>query len=313
MRAALTKASCKWASQIVLVNVKFDEAQFFEREHGTKRVTRYSSVGELREPPQNAVVVVEDIIHLTKDEEVKFRYYLNEHAHHRTLKIFCVGHTLFKTSLYGMLPLFNYILFTATPSNLPLLKQALTYFRLEKADIESYVEKFSDPAVNKFGKYYYLNCHEMKMKQLDVSAVSQAAASRREARPRSRSQLELTDGGGGASRNERQLVERFGAFFEDHPEKVKARSLLGIFVKAVPEQCLRDLDLTVKFKRRGGGRGAAKTEEHNVSLIDYINSLLDSSQGEPERDQLVLHAYLANKCTVPKYFVVNKRFKVERK
>lgn len=234
-------------------------------------------------------MIVEDIINLTKEEEVIFRFFLNEHAHHKTLKMFCVGHTLYKTSLYGMLSLFNYILFTSTPTNIPLLKQTLAYFRLEKDQISDYVEMFASH--KSFGMYYYLDCQDMKMHHF-MSVVP----SRGETIPTTTSPDEELESN--QKRREKILLEKFGSFFEDHPERVKAKSLLCILVRALPESIVRELDLSVKFQYQG--------KDRHISLIDYISLLLERRTCLTDSEQQVLHNYIKSKCRLPKYLVLNR-------
>jgi len=287
LRLALTKESCKWARQLILINVKPDEAQHYQKCHSA--VKRYNSIKEIQHnTPERSIVVVEDIINMSKDEEIIFRYFLNEHAHHKTLKMFCVGHTLYKTSLYGMLSLFNYILFTSTPSNIPLLKQTLAYFRIEKDQIDEYVETFGDK--KSFGHYYYLDCQSMTMSSLDASSGFKGGGT---------SNLGSDDHEAKQKRREKLLLERFGLFFEDHPEKIKAKALLSILLRAIPESVVRDVDCTARFQHKRG--------EKYISLIDYISLLLDTKAGTIlEREQQVLHLYIKSKCQLPRYLVLNR-------
>jgi len=263
--------------------VKPDEAKHYSTVHNC--VKRYSSIREIQHQiPEKSIVIVEDIINMTKEEEVVLRFFLNEHAHHKTLKMFCVGHTLYKTSLYGMLSLFNYVLFTATPSNLPLLKQTLAYFKIDKEESEEYVEIFSDRKA--FGQYYYLDCQQMKMHQLN----SQVRGFKEVQGPDDQMQR--------MKRREKFLLDRFAPFFEDHPNRVKAKSLLSIIVRAIPEHLLREIDLSVKFNWKFGVK--------HVSLIDYINSLVSDRGFAVEAEQQVLHRYIKSRCQLPKYLVTNR-------
>ena len=282
---ALTKDSCKWARQLILINVKPDEAHHYQQCHSA--VKRFTSIKEIQHnTPERSIVVVEDIINMSKEEEIIFRYFLNEHAHHKTLKMFCVGHTLYKTSLYGMLSLFNYILFTSTPSNIPLLKQTLAYFRIEKNQIEEYVETFGDKRC--IGHYYYLDCQSMTMSSLDFSGGSQGQSQ----------SLGYDDQETKQKRREKMLLDRFGLFFEDHPEKVKAKALLSILLRAIPESVVRDIDCTARFQHGHG--------EKYISLIDYISILLDDKAGNiSEREQQALHMYIKSRCRLPNYLVLN--------
>lgn len=237
---------------------------------------------------------------MTKEEEVVFRYFLNEHAHHKTLKMFCVGHTLYKTSLYGMLSLFNFVLFTSTPSNIPLLKQTLAYFRLEKEQILEYVELFSSRKC--LGRYYYLDCQDMKMHSYR-SATAAGLPPGRSTVERGGPSEEEDDDEARRKRREKGLQERFGSFFEDHPERVKARALLCILLRALPETMVRDVDLSAKFVHRRGG-------DKHVSLIDYISLLLENRGcGVIDSEQQVLHEYIKTKCRLPRYLVLNRRLR----
>lgn len=287
---------------LVLVNVRAGEAEELKRLRHS-RVQSYNCVAEIKELPKNAVVIFEDIIHLSKAEETTLRFYLNEYAHHRTLKIYCVGHTLFKTSLFGLLSLFNYVVFTPTPSNGPLLKQVLAYFRFDRDESSELVERFGERRTP--GSYYYLDCQEMKMGELSV--VAGQSRSRDGTAATGETKVEPSAIAGPRT-GEKALLERAALFFEDHPHRAKARAALSVLLRALPEASVRECDLTVPFRRRGeeGGRGHAR-----ISLVDYVSWILER-EGPPSRDLSVLHAYLSTLCRLPQSVLLNRDLRRRR-
>jgi len=260
---------------------------------------------EIKSVPTNALIIIEDVIHLTKKEETLLRYYLNEYAHHKTLKIFCVGHTLFKTSLYGIISLFNFIVFTSSSSNVPLLKQALRYFTLTKDEISEYLNLFE--SVNKQGLYYYLDCQTVAFKAFSMQDSGCSGDNNKLKRPYEKeSAVNVSGLGFGEDQNkkfEKSFLDRGCALFEDHPLKHKARGILSIVTRALPFKVLSDTDITVSFF------SADKCLRRKISLVDYIQSLLDAESGPPEQQFRVLHTYIQSKCQIPKALILNKHFK----
>ena len=290
---------------LFLINVKSDEREKYLQIH--PQITSLSKLSDITNVPENATLFVEDIIHLTKAEEIALRYYLNDHVHHRKLKIFCVGHTLFKTSLFGVVSLFNYVIFTSCPSNVPLLKQTLTYFRLEPETIAEYLEKFETSTQNKPDHYFFLNCAKLQLGAMFIPDYKKFVASQK-GQKRIKTLVDfyrarVKDGGGGGDpgqqqqqafsnfslknhdnrdtenftelgcenkKAEKQVLERAKLIFDDHPHKSKALSLLSIITCAIPPSCLKIADLTIRFQRQN--TSASKY----ISLIDYIECLLQS-------------------------------------
>ena len=301
---------------LILVNVKADERSVYSSVH--KKIIFYNNLGDIKNAPSNATLFIEDIIHLNKKLEIELRYYLNEFAHHRKLKIFCVGHTLFKTSLFGVVSLFNYIVFTSCTSNLALLKQTLTSFMIEPDEAAEYLEKFQ--VLNKPDYYYYLNCGNMQFKfmcipNLDSDSDQSHHRCRRGHQPRRQNQPPLNsqqnfDSDMASKKMEKQLVERGKVIFEDHRFKSKAIGLLSILALGLPHQCFRLPDLTVAFRNRH------LSTPKRVSLIDYIDFLLTPQQqtsafGNSNRPKQlhefsVLHNFVSSHCILPDYMILNK-------
>ena len=56
---------------------------------------------------------------------------LNYWAHHKSLKVFCLSHNIFKTNLFNTLSYFHFFVFTSSLSNLHLIKNCLSYFQVD--------------------------------------------------------------------------------------------------------------------------------------------------------------------------------------
>lgn len=271
-----------------MVNIKPAEQSRYKKLHS--KILYYNSLLDIKNSPVNATLFLEDIIHLTTKEEILLRYYLNEFAHHRKLKIFCVGHLLYKTSLYGVASLFNFIVYSACTSNIPLLKQTLQVFAVEPDRVSEYLEKFQ--VFNNHNYYYYFNCENYQFKLMYLPKhgplrYSSAAASTTTTTTKGKSskkqkiasvemnEQENFELEAASKKVEKQLVERGKLIFEDHPAKNKALSLLSIIGLGLPSHIFRLHDLTVSFYRKSSltpknNNGTRK----NISLIDYIEFLL---------------------------------------
>jgi len=307
---------------LVLINVKHEELAHFKAI--VPNVISYNNLLEIKTVPCDAVIIIEDVINLSKKEETILRYYLNEYAHHKTLKLFCVGHTLFKTSLYGIIALFNFIIFTSSSSNVPLLKQALRYFTLSKEEVNDYLALFA--SVNRQGLYYFLDCQTVSFsafcvdleKSVDGNIPHKRNKNLKKDKTSADSHNSFKEGSSVAGRLpsvggvlgeeqnkkfEKSFLDRGCALFEDHPSKHKARGILSIVARALPLKSLSDIDLTVSFSERNGYL------KRKISLIDYIHNLLDPDSKSPEAEFKILHSYISSNCQIPKALILNKHFK----
>lgn len=99
---------------------------------------------------------------MEKKEELVLRTMLNFDAHHKELKIFCVAHTITKNQIFGILSLFNYIIFTNSPSNGPVLRSTLRYFKIEKDFVENWINKFKAYQNKSRTSYFFFECIKME-------------------------------------------------------------------------------------------------------------------------------------------------------
>ena len=149
------------SSNLYLVNVKGDETAFYEKHH--KKTWKISFHG-IKNAKKNSVIIVEDVINMKKDEEIDLRKAINYTVHHNKCKLFCVSHTITKTGIYSMMSLFNYIIFTGSPSNLPVMRTCLRYFKIENETVAkwlNFVKKLGKKNTSNWDPYYFFDCTKM--------------------------------------------------------------------------------------------------------------------------------------------------------
>ena len=120
---------------IFLVNIRPDDAHVVKNVHENCTIAGYDVCEADKLITPRSDIFVEDVNHLNKKSEAMLRQWLNYHAHHDKLRVYMIGHSIYKTSVCTMLPLFNYIVFTATISNVPLMRQCAQYFRINNTEL----------------------------------------------------------------------------------------------------------------------------------------------------------------------------------
>ena len=148
--------------KVYLINVRPKEVRKYQKAHKlciALKDTDLKSADQIITP--KSIVIIEDIIDFRGGDERLMRSWLNYRAHHNRLRIFCVGHTVFKTTLQTMLPLFNYVIFTCSPSSIPLISQTVTYFRLAKEVNEDWLSKFRPLGSNIYIRVF-IDCSDHK-------------------------------------------------------------------------------------------------------------------------------------------------------
>lgn len=121
---------------LYLVNVRGEEVAYYEKKHGK---TEKISIAQINKVKQNSLVIVEDIINTSKEEESNLRSAINYTVHHKKVKLFCVTHTITKTGIYSMLSLFNYVIFTGSPSNVPVMRSCLRFFKIDNEMVDQWL------------------------------------------------------------------------------------------------------------------------------------------------------------------------------
>jgi len=313
---------------VFLLNVRGDEVKSYARVHSKIRAIDCAKLGEgLESVTSNSYVIIEDIISLSDREEEALRRLINYRAHHDKLRIICVSHMLYKTSLLTLVPLFNYLIFTLTNSSRGLLRAAAVHgFNLEPERHAKWLRLFSErfkqqeasdsqsgqgSAARSFifiscvGVELYLceNAASLQPKLLDNGneSVDDGGGQTDEKRPMPRAKS-LS----GASVGSRDDIDaRFAECFSNHEEKTLASALFSIVGPALKKEAgFRRTDLSLAFSQ-SRKPGVLR----RVSVVDYVASLLQSQPvSRPSVDLLVVHRFLSERCKIPKLFVKNWHF-----
>lgn len=240
----------------------------------------------------NSIVIVEDIITLNTKEEISLRQLLNWQAHHKELKVFCVSHNIFKTKLFNTISYFHYVVFTSSLSNLAVIKNCLSYFQVTPEvweHLQSKIKTFE----GKQGVYFFFDTNKRAFyvtnNLLDPGSTRLLAHAEKSVDSTNQK----------AEKIKQELQKRFELFFKGRENAPQANAVFSILVNCLNPEHVRLVDLTLKFNSARGIR--------RVSLVDYINSLLDARpSAQPDQSQLVVHNYIKSHCKIPEIFLLNK-------
>ena len=274
---------------------------------------------------RKSFVIVEDIISLNKDEENQLRIGINYTAHHKQSKLFCVTHTVYKTGIFSMLPLFNSIIFTSSASNTPIVRAALNYFKIDKEKIAEWLEqmKLWSPSLKANPAYFFFDCTSMAFclatyflekrsfkilgsllddgapseqhRQLPPSAAAPTSTTNRCSNSRAVKNQ--------AAKNTFPLLQqKFSEFFTNHPFQSQAQAIFSIILERFGNDKIDPVDLTVSFRSR-----KVENARKKISTVDYVAELL-ASRKRASVEHLVLHAYISKTCVIPQSCIKNEAF-----
>jgi hypothetical protein len=286
-------------SRLYLLNVDKKDAASYSKKYSYAKVIDFE---ELPRTEKKACVVVEDIIHITKKEEVKLRNAINYQAHHKIQKIMCASHAIYKNQIYSLLAFFNFVIFTSALSNVPIIRNVFNYFKVEAEQIQQWLNAYKKIGMGHHGIYFYFDCEKMtfnvslqmlfkKLKLIGVlGTLEKNAAS------------SLDEGGGGGQESAIKLMQQqFDKFVSNFPRKNDASAIFSIIINCINLKTVRPHDLTVIFLVKNK---MSKTKKL-ISIVDYINFLLSPDQ-LPTPNYLALHKYVQTFCYIPKIFICNK-------
>lgn len=273
------------------MNVRNDETRTFEQLHFNIKHFKLESLNKV---PNKAFLIVEDIVFMTGKQELGLRHCLNYDSHHKSIKLFCVSHTIHKTKIFSMLPLYHFIVFTSGKSNVPVLRFTFDFFKIDKETRDWWLQEFG--RLGRQGLYFIFDCASVGFYwSCDFLRTCFPLTDRRFCEPAASVRYEDSPANG-----REQTVKRFEKFVEGHPNKAKARALFSVCARSTAK--IDPYDFTVAFAARSG---PAK----KVSVVDYIHSLL-SERDSGDTDLSVLHKYFTEKhsCVFPKSFIANPRY-----
>jgi hypothetical protein len=249
---------------------------------------------KLETAAKKSVIVVEDIIHISKKDEQKLRIAINYQAHHKTQKIICASHAIYKTQIFSLLGFFNFIIFTSSVANVPTLRNIFNYFKIEKSQIAEWIDIYKSVGDGKHGIYFYFDCEKMtfgysKKSLFKNKKIIGAVGERGENANESNHENEA---------KKLQLI--FNNFVENLPQKNEAISVFSIITNCVNLNYIRKQDLSITFMTEKG-------EKKHISLVDYIVSLL-TPEIIVKPPLIAIHRFVRKFCNIPVFFIRNKQF-----
>jgi nucleoside-triphosphatase THEP1 len=270
--------------EVYTVNVKSNEYKL-QNTSNIKDIT----FEQLNTVPKKSIIVVEDVISMTPFQAKALREAINFNAHHKRQRIFVISHHVYKTSIYQLIPYFNYVVFTASQSNLPLLKIVFQYFNIGK---EQYNLANDFVLKNTLQHAYFIFAADTQqfVKADNIKSLLNNKF-------KNYNNVSVTE------QTVDDLINRFNSFVSDsNPLKQDASTVFSILVNALPSlQNVNITDLTLRCQ-------TTKGTNVNISLIDYVISLV-KKKGSVSKHNLFLHSYFRKLCKIPKMFIVNKKYK----
>jgi hypothetical protein len=283
---------------LYLLNVKASESKAYTKYF--EDVTMLDSFDKLKSTQKNALIIVEDIINMSKNDEKLLRTALNYDAHHKRQKIFCVSHSIYKNSIWSLLSFFHYIIFTSAPSNVPVLRFTFNYFKIEKPQFEDWLKEYLTVGQGgKKGTYFYFDCVKMTF---NVSENTQFTKKKLLGTLGDDSKNKPETNLVGSEEHRKKLQSKFETLIESFECQAQAIAIFSILVNCLNSNLIREHDLSFAFKS-----SRHKHVSIRFSLVDYITSMLTS--GAPvTKPLLAFHNYVKSYCHIPVIFYRNQLY-----
>lgn len=288
---AIVKKYLKTKKKIFTLNVKGSEYRTL-----SPSIVNIDFSG-LAQIPTNSVIIIEDVIFLSTLQSKQIRHLLNYYTHHCLLKVFLVSHHVFKTNTWNLLPFFNYIIFTGTQSNMPILRTFFSTFKIDKSIEQIWLDQFSKA----IKKHPYSYAHFDSSQQTFNIASSMLALLSKQFRTFS-SRANDSNQPSDSDDLIGKLQTRFDTFLQNCSLKQEAGAIFSILISSIPPSQINLGDLTLKvFSTKANSL-------LNFSLIDYIMCLLSPHSSVSEANKF-LHSYFKDKCQIPLIFVKNVKLR----
>ena len=275
--------------KLYLLNVSSYETSVYKK--NCSRVETLDTFEQLPKADKNSLILVEDIINMSKTDEQHLRKSLNYYAHHNSQKIFCVSHSIYKNSMWSLLSFFHFIIFTSAISNTPVIRFTLNYFKIEKPQVDLWLSKFKSLGAGKKGVYFYFDCVKLtfnlsentsftKLKNIGIAGTVDAESV----------SLDLKV----------PLQQKFETFLDGFHNKAQASAIFSILLNCLDIRLIRSHDLSFAFKSKN-----PSIREVRFSVVDYITVLL-TREARVTRPLRAFHNYIQQYCHVPVIFKINK-------
>ncbi len=279
--------------RLYLLNVKGSEVKAYSKFF--KDVTVLDSFDKLESTKKHSVILVEDIISMSKNDEKLLRTALNYDAHHKSQKIFCVSHSIYKNSMWSLLSFFHYIIFTSAPSNVPVIRFTFNYFKIEKPQFDFWLGEYLKLGQKgKKGIYFYFDCVKMTFNISNNTSFT------------NRKLLgsvgeDITTNLVGSEERRKKLQLKFETLIDSFQWQAQAIAIFSILVNCLNAVLIREHDLSFAF------RSIRQKSKIRFSLVDYITSLL-TVDAPVTKPLLAFHKYVKTYCHIPSIFCRNTAY-----
>lgn len=275
-----------------------------------KKLTSFEAIPKV---PAESVVIIEDVINLSKKEHDVLREMLNYLSHHKRLRTFTITHHLWKTGILTSIPFYNYLIFTNTATSIPLIRLALSQFSLGEKEVQEIVGAVKSKGEKNFS-YFVLDCRNLSFfyapnlaslveskNQLLECLFSLSPQNNNSSSNNNNSTAVVEAALPDAEEREKKdrLVSKFKEFVQHHKIKETGEVVFKMIVESIPLSLIREVDLCFQFRFKSGESGF-------VSLVDYVSFLLTKESGPATRELIFFHNYLKKFCKIPSIYVQNK-------
>jgi hypothetical protein len=266
---------------------------------------RVADIERVSSLPKKSFLIVEDIIDLGKKNEVHMRTTLNVNLHHKEQKLFAATHSNIKTNLWSNIQYFDHIIFPAEKSNHVNFKSIVNIFRLGKESTENFSSAFLEHCGKKPKAYIIFDVKNIRI---------YVGASLKEMVDDAKNCYKIIgDLDGETPQEPENYLENQGAYegtpngefdklIKGYKYKARASAVYSLLEKCVLKHFKLSPDLVVHI---GGDK---KKGQIKLSIVDYIQYLVDPETGMPPWKYITFHKFVCEKCHVPKLMIENPSF-----
>lgn len=244
----------------------------------------------------NCCLVVEDMITLSKENVGVVKHVLNFSAHHNGISpVYLITHSLVSNGMTEFMPYVNKLLFSACPGALSSVKKSLTYYGFTKKDADALLAEFSR-SHERFA-FFELLLPEKVFRKIERWAGDASASE---------------SGVADVVENFKSIRMRESAakLLALSPDRGRAAAVFELVLPHLPSAALNaeDVSVLMRDKAKRLKRLKGPTRSQRISLIDYVQSLLDEKSAEPSVDLRCFHGFLSERMLIPKIFIKNRHY-----
>jgi hypothetical protein len=238
-------------------------------------------------------LIVEDVINAKPPQFAMLLEVLNYKNHHdRVSPVIAIGHALHKTNLHGLVPFFKFIYVSTLKTNIFSFRSLLNYYCYEPEERKEYIAKFLAADQNFSFFMFDVDNRKIRLTRAEEEVI------RDDENQRLRRLQEEVEAPKRNFATARTSAKNYLSRMRHNSDY--AEMLFSLIYPSLPLNRYEPENLTVTLHKGD--------ETVVISLIDYIASLLDETQTEPERAMMQFHRYLKRQrgLHLPRALVLNK-------